>query len=326
MSSAVLRASSPATNGGRRWDVGLRWLVGIGLLAVLAGFVGLGNLAASFARIDAGLALMVVGLSVIWLFLGGLKVWLLLRKLTPVKLLTFLPIYGTSYAALQLLPGQLGDASQVLLLRKYDVSVARSGAAYVADKTISLGWLFLVSAYGVWRFMPSANHSLLVLLPVLAIAGAIAGLALLRWLPARAGSLFARLRNVVWSLLEQLGSMRHHRGALLLSLVSTLARWLLNAAIYFYLFAAFDQALPFEAAATMPFMSSMVGYVPVTVGGAGTTEMTAVFLYGIVGAESAAVLAAYLFQRLQLVTISLLVVALSPLLGGRREAGSGADA
>jgi len=291
-----------------RWG---RWLLGLGLLAVLIRVAGPSQLAATFSQIDLGRAVEAVALSVLWLLLGACNVWILLRLVAPVPLSTFVPIYGTSWAASYLLPGQLGDATQVLLLRHHDVPVSRSGAVYLLDKAISLTWLFVVAAYGIGLYIPGIRGWWLALLPLGALIVSVGCVAILLRMRAREGGLLARLQGLVTSTLAELqGMMRHHGGALALNGTLTVVKWLINASYYWVTFRAFGFEVSFEAAATLPVMSSLVGYLPITVGGAGTTEWTATFLFARVGATAATVVSAYLFLRVLHLSIALLLTAL----------------
>ncbi|MFQ5565150.1 MAG: hypothetical protein ACE5EU_02170, partial [Paracoccaceae bacterium] len=56
-------------------------------------------------------------------------------------------------------------------------------------------------------------------------------------------------------------------------------------------------AISLESAATIPVVSSLVAYIPVTVAGLGTTEWTAVGLFRSVGIAPVDVVGAYLVMR-----------------------------
>ena len=303
-----------------RWLRWGRWIVGLALLAALVGVAGPGQLASTLARIEPGRALLAVGLIVLWLLLGGFNVWILLRCVTQVRLSAFIPINCTTLSSSQLLPSQLGDATQVLLLRQHEVPVARSSAVYLVDKAISMVWLFLVAAWGVGLYMPWIGGWWLALPPlVVLIVGAASVRALLR-LRLRPKGLLARLQGLIARTVRELEDMRHYRGTVVLNGALTVLRWMVNASYYFVTFRAFGFELPLEAAATIPVMSSVVGYIPVTAGGAGTTEWTAVFLFAQVGAATAVVVSVYLFLRVAHLSVALLLIVLPRALAGRASA------
>ena len=101
---------------------------------------------------------------------------------------------------------------------------------------------------------------------------------------------------------------REHR-LLSLNLGITVLKWMLMVAAYDCAFRAFGPPVSLGAVATIPAMSSLVGHIPVSVGGLGTTEWTAVGLFGRLGVPEAIVLSAYLLLRASgaLIAIVLLV-------------------
>ena len=301
--TAAAHAESPArfALAGDWW----RWGVGAGLLVLLVSVVGPRVLVETFRRASFAWVLGVIALSLIWLALGALNVWLLLRRLAPVPLRTLLRVYVTSWATSLLLPGQLGDATLVLLLRPHGVPAASSSAAYLLDKMISLTWLVLVAAYGVGLYAPYIHGA---------------------WLPAalvRGGGWAARAKVWVDALFEQLLAFRRYPWTVARNLALTILKWILMTLLYLGAFDAFGARIGLEAAATIPAMSSLVGYVPVTVGGAGTMEWTAVVLFKQVGIEAAAVLSVYLLLRGVLILGALLL--LVTFRSGRRSEVTGAD-
>ena len=274
----------------REW---LRWGVGIGLLTVLVLTVGIGELSQTFRRASPGWIVYTTLCAGAWFFVGGFNVWLLLRRLAPIQLRSFMSVYLTSWAISLVVPGQLGDASQVVLLRRQHIPIEKSGAAYIVDKAISLSWMLLVAGYGVSMYSPSFQGWWFV---GLALGGGLIGgigVFLIQRLGGPSEGLLARLRGLI----DHLETFKHSPGAVILNMAMTVVKWVLMAALYWATFAAFGVRLDFSAVATIPVMSSLVGYIPITVGGAGTTEWTAVVLFSRVGATSVTVLSVYLFMR-----------------------------
>ncbi len=93
-----------------------------------------------------------------------------------------------------------------------------------------------------------------------------------------------------------------------------------RALAYWCAFRAFGAEIGVLAAGTIPFMSSLVGYIPVTVGGAGTIEWTAVALFAKVGVEGASVVSVYLLARAAVVAAGMSLLALAG-----KGIGRGAD-
>ncbi len=281
-----------------------RWAVGIVLLLLLLTVAGPQKLYETLLGISPGWALVTVAVASVWLLLGGLNVWLLLRCLAPVKLRLFLSIYIASWAASNIVPGQLGDATQIVLLRRYDVPVATSSAAYLVDKSVSLVWMLMVAAFGVALYTASLQGWWLLALPVVMGVGGLAALTLLRCLP-RSVPWVARLQDLAGRLGGQLAIFRRHPRRIALNVFLTVTKWTVLGTKYSCAFLAFGAALPFAATSTIPVASSLVGYIPVTAGGIGTTEWTAVALFEKAGAQAEVVVGVYLFLRLALLLIAL---------------------
>jgi uncharacterized protein (TIRG00374 family) len=295
-----------------------RWIVGLALLLVLVTAIGPRALLATLRGAAPAWILPIVGLSIAWLLLGALNVWLLLRVLSPVSHRIFVRAYVTSWAVSLLLPGQLGDATQVLLLRQHGVPVASSGAAYLLDKAISLIWLSAVAACGLalyTRFSPG-----LWLLVLLALVSAAAGAAVLASrMRLEPGTRLGRLKAVFMSSIEQLVAFRGRPGSLLRNLALTIGKWGLTVLLYLSAFLAFGARPDLAAVATIPIVSSLVGYLPITVAGAGTMELTGVLLFREVGVQAATVLSVYLLLRSVLLLVALALVLTSKAQGGAQE-------
>src|SRR3546814_5069774 len=70
-----------------------------------------------------------------------------------------------------------------------------------------------------------------------------------------------------------------------LNVAISIVKWLIMATMYYTAFAAVGAAIGFEPAATIPVVSSLVAYIPITVAGLGTTEWTAVGLFAAAGVD-----------------------------------------
>lgn len=291
-----------------RWWEWWRWGVGISLLSILVGFVGVEDLIRALGRASPLWLVIAVALSLAWLFLGAYNVWILLRRLAPVSLSEYTEVYVTSWATALLLPGQLGDAAQVVLLRRHGVPQAASGAAYLSDKVISVTWLLLVAAYGVGRYAPRQGAVWgLALLVGVVVLGGIAAVLLFRF-PAGSDGLMLRVKLSAERLREHLAIFVRAPSMLMRNFVQTVLKWILMAFIYLATFRAFGSSIDLDAAATIPVMSSFVGYIPISPGGAGTVEWTAVLLFAQTGVDEATVLSVYLFLRVLLLALTLLAL------------------
>ena len=286
-----------------------RYGVGVALLVLLLVFVDPRELYQVLRQASATWVAVTFAVATAWLFLGGLNVWILLRCLAPVKLRLFISIYITSWAASNVIPGQLGDATQVLLLRQYGVSVATSSAAYLVDKFVSLVWMLMVATFGIGLVTPAISRWWALALPFVALLAASIGLSVLRRLPSRENGIVARAQHLLERLVEQMALFRRVPGKIALNILLTIGKWIVVGVKYLTAFYAFGAAPSFAETATIPIMSSLIGYVPITVGGIGTTEWTAVALFDRVGVATSVVLSVYLFLRAALFLVALALLA-----------------
>jgi uncharacterized membrane protein YbhN (UPF0104 family) len=293
---------------GKDWWFWWRLAVGVGLLVALLILVGPDQVLATVGRVRTGWALAVAGLSLVWLCLGALNVWILLRRLAPVSLSGFLGVWVTSWATSLVIPGQLGDATQVVLLRRWRVDMSRSGAAYLVDKAISLAWMLIVASWAVALYVPSVRGWWFLLAPAAVLAVLAGGWYLIRRRPLLEVRFLARLQRFAANLRTQTLSLWQWPGTLTLNAVLTVVKWMAMAVVYLLAFRAFGATVSPMAAATIPIVASLVGYIPVTLGGAGTMEWTAVALFGSLGVDAPTVVVVYLFIRALLMAAALLLL------------------
>jgi uncharacterized protein (TIRG00374 family) len=293
----------------RRTRLRLRWTLGVALLGVLILIAGPARLAEAMSHASPRWILVVACLACVWLLLGALNVWLLLRQLTPVSFGLFARAYVASWAASLVIPGQLGDVTQVILLRRAGVPAASSAASYLLDKMVSLAWLSLIAAYGLAQYTPYHPGIELLLVLLVALSAGV-GLRLLLRVESTSRPWLLRGQSAARRAIEQLRLFRARPAAVATNCLLTAMKWLTTAALYLAAFRAVGTTIGFEAAATIPVMSSLVGYVPLTIAGLGSMELTAVALFGTLGVQPAKVLSAYLLLR------AVLVLGAAFLLGG----------
>ena len=274
----------------------LRWAFAILLLTLLLFYAGPRTLFHLAKDIKPWWALLSLCLTYSLIVVGGFNVWILLRLLSPIRLSSFLRIYMLSWAVGLLFPGQLGDASQVYLLKRKGVQMARSGAAYVLDKGLSLLFLIIIAAFGTTYYMISFSN-LIWLLPVVLVTLVILITIFFKVWKAPNDGLLAKIHSAASSFLHHFWSFRHHWPIVLLNFNITILKWVILTFCYWTAFHAFNSPVPLLAAATIPVISTLVGYIPITVAGIGTVEWSAVLMFEMEGISKAAVLAVYLFFR-----------------------------
>lgn len=282
------------------------------MMVMLLAYVGPREVLAAFVLMRPLWAVVSMATLLVILSFSALNLWILLRALAGVSPAAYLAAYLTGWAINLLIPGQVGDASQLLILKRHGVGYARSAAAYMLDKSISLTVLGLVAMFGLGRYLSSTPAWLLVSgLAAAALAGLL-GFILLE----RAGNRGGTLGRLAFSLSQNIRHFRHRRSLLAANLLLTVARVFVVGLYYVLVLRAFDVHLPLLAATTIPIMSSLVAYIPITAAGLGTVEATAVYLFGLEGVPRSVVLSVYILVRIQQYSLAGLLLALSTRLRG----------
>ena len=274
----------------------IRWSVAVSLVAVLLFVVGLDEIAANFSGLRFWWAISGVILLIMMNAIGGFNVWILLRVLVPIDTAKFIRAYLFGWAVGLVTPGQMGDAAQVLLLKKSGVEYAKSGAAYLLDKSISVAMLACIAFYGGLLYLK--DFSLMWLVLFLFLVALISGgtVMLIIKLPG-SHPYQEKLRRLVLNTFDKVLVFRRNIKVVLLNILLTFCKWLLLAICYYCVFRAFSAEISLRSAAFIPILSTLVGYIPISVGGIGTVELTAVYLFGLEGLGKPTVMSAYIFLR-----------------------------
>jgi uncharacterized protein (TIRG00374 family) len=266
------------------------------LLTALFLTIGPEQILETFRRVHPVEGVM-AGICLFFLFLcGAVNVWFLLSAMGKVSLPTFLNVYAHSWALGLIMPGQAGDASMILLSRKYGIPLRQTGIAYFFDKFITIAVFVCVAWFGsyvlldVFRGLWPFILSLIVVLMV-------GGILVIRFLPAFQGP-GTRIQNWVAQIREEITVFKKKWYILFLNTMVTIFKWLVLSLAYFLAFLSFDVRVPWPEIAVIPILSTLVGYIPISIAGIGTVEVTAAFLFSKVGVEQSVVVSAYLFLRI----------------------------
>jgi uncharacterized membrane protein YbhN (UPF0104 family) len=231
------------------------------------------------------------------IILSGFNIWLLLRAAnTQLPIGSFLRIFIYSYCFSLILPGQSGDLTITLFLKRKGVPYTVSGACYVIDKLITFSFMLLVALYGFSQLLPPALFQWLL---VAVAFGFIALLVCWRFISQvkLKQRYFITFQQAMVSFLEMLRLVAKQKMYLLLNIVVTVVNWGVVGLSYYFVFRALGQHISWPMVGVIPIMSSFVGYIPVSIAGLGTVEYSAVYLFSLIGASQAAVLGTYLVQR-----------------------------
>jgi len=282
-------------------DIGKRWLaffrigVAILLLAFLFGTIGIKTVIETFKDIRIETSIIVGFCLVILFIIGALNVWLLLRTLHSIKFISFLNIYSYSWAASLITPGQAGDATLIVFLKRYGIPLRSTGITYLIDKILTVGVFFGIAWYGSYKLIPELNRIWFPML-ILGVMSIILIYAFIKFTPKRP-QILKKVRSYIDEILSELDVIRKKWYVLILNIFITVMKWLVITICYFMAFLSFNAHVKWPEIAVIPILSTLVGYIPISIGGIGTVELTATHLFSKVGVEQSIVLSAYLLLR-----------------------------
>lgn len=274
----------------------LRLAFAAGLMGYLVFSVGLNSIWATFLKINLLWGVLAAISNFAFFILGAFNIWLLLRVMQPIPFAEFIRSYIYSFSINLFAPGQLGDASITLFLKKQGIPLRRSGLAYLVDKIITVFVLFCVAWYGAHLFLPEINPIWFIVMPFAGLSAIVLAIMIILKVPSDFKYVLKAKQWTV-STLDELNSVRYQWRILILNTFLTVVKWLVMCLSFYCAFRSFGQFMPWPEIGIIPVLSTLVGYIPVSVGGIGTVEYSAVYLFSIMGVAESIVLSTYLFLR-----------------------------
>ena len=259
-------------------------------------------------RWDALVGMLAAAL--VFVAIGGTKVWILLRAFAPVRLRLVLGYFVVATAFGSFTPAALGDFSIAAYLRRENVPVHQGLSAMLVDRVISVAIYVLVFTPLTLALLVRSDQ--LWVLPIVFLAAAVFGL-LLNANPMVRD--FARTRlirayvpaaeNFARAISDLLRLYPLHlAGNVALTLVRSIVAGLV---IQFALSAAHEQADFFSVLCATNFLT-VVNLLPISIGGLGVYEGSGVILFEQLGMNGENVLAALLYQRVYILLSSALIL------------------
>jgi len=278
------------------WTYFARLLGALLLLGYLIYSVGLPSLLAILMKLNplGGAATLIS--SIAFIFLGAINIWLLMGVMRPISFAKFMQSYNYSYAVNLFIPGQLGDASLTLFLKRQGIPYSQSTVAYSIDKFVTAIILFSVGWFGAKILLPGLNPIWLIILPLAGISGIIIIGSAIWFIPCKC-KIFPRLRNLLANALIELTAFRKKWYMLFLNFSLTVVKWLVMSLTFYLGFYSMGVKVGWPEIAVIPVLSTLIGYIPISIGGIGTVECFAIYLFSMIAVDKVHVLGVYLFLR-----------------------------
>jgi len=272
-----------------------RLVLALLLLSFLIVSTGVDVLIDTFKTVSPMIGLLAGCCLIVLFFIGGLNVGLLLSTIHSLPFSNFLKVYSYSWAASLITPGQAGDVSLIIFLKRYGIPLRSSGITYLIDKILTVGVFFGIAWYGSYKLIPELNRIWFPML-ILGVMSIILIYAFIKFTPKRP-QILKKVRSYIDEILSELDVIRKKWYVWILNIFITVMKWLVITICYFMAFLSFNAHVKWPEIAVIPILSTLVGYIPISIGGIGTVELTATHLFSKVGVEQSIVLSAYLLLR-----------------------------
>lgn len=282
-----------------------RWLIlilqvivaGVFIFLALRTIGGVDPIIDTFSHLNLYLALLTLICPIISFFLASINLWLILNAISPISYSLFLRNYAYSYAVGLFLPGQFGDASLTLFLRKHKIPLASSSSAYMIDKGISLMMIFVFVWGGTYFILPQLNTFWYLLLPLLALVLVIILALIIYYIPINI-KFILKIKNAMSQTFNTMLEFRKKWHLLLINVAIATVKFGFVGLSFFLAFLCFGHFTNYFEVSIISFASSIIGYIPISLSGIGVVEYSAINLFALVGVIKSVVMSVYVLQRI----------------------------
>lgn len=267
------------------------------LIAYLIYSCNITMLVSTLSHINISLAVLTFILMPMVLLIGGINLWLLMNSISNIPLNIFIRAYSYGYAVNLFSPGQLGDISVALFLKKNGIYYSHSTLAYAVDKFISMMFAISLGYIGA-RFILAdlAVPPWIFGIPLICAICAMVCFMLILYIPNATG-LIGRVKQFIKGTYKEAILWDAKYRAIILNSVLTIIRWLALSVIYYLAFRAFGIDAKWPEVGIIPIISTLIGYIPISVGGIGAVELCAVYLFSLISIDRVYVIDVYIFIR-----------------------------
>ena len=289
----------------------LKIAVGAAILLYLIHFVGIGELYRTILATKLAYLPLIVAVFIFSVAMRGLIFKVLLQPHDPfyekgsiqkqhkkfgLAKLAWISI--VSWAAGMFTPGKLGEFSSIYLLKKEGLETGTSAAVSLLNKIITSLTILAFAIVGLIKFLGIKDSlqlivvfAILTLLPYLAITNRKA-----RELMKKAFGRFLRKHEQHFAgFVSELDSYMTKRKKLLFYSFLINVAWIAVSSWLFMLaFAAVGQKVGFIDVVLINSIGTTTSFIPVTIGGTGLREASAIVFFGKLGISNAAILGSHI--------------------------------
>lgn len=105
------------------------------------------------------------------------------------------------------------------------------------------------------------------------------------------------LQQRIDATIVDLGRLKTKWPVLIVNCALTIVKWLMVSGVFYVAFYSISVIVGWPDIGVIPILATLVGYIPVSIAGMGTVEMSATYLFAIVGVAPSAVVSTYMLLR-----------------------------
>jgi uncharacterized protein (TIRG00374 family) len=274
-------------------------LIGICILAYLILRIGPEAILATFGQVEAVYLAPAILLFLLSIGIQNLK-WehLLRRQGIDAGFFTLFKIYliGSFYGIIT--PGRIGNFIRIRYIKKrIGRNTGESAVSIVLDKVIEFGALFSLSIAGMLLMANYLSFEIMLVLSALCVAFLAAIFMLFRkgvsgrmlkifWRTFVPAKMKANARNAFNSFYDNILDWKQ----MILPFILSLFGWMVLYTSTYMIGLSLGMDVPHSTFVAVMPIATLIGLIPVTVGGWGTREATMIFLFSFFGIGSDAVM------------------------------------
>ncbi len=275
----------------------IKLIITTSIVAYLMYSCNIAMLASILLNINISLASLACGVVLLLVCIGGVNLWLMLNSISNISLKVFMRSYIYGYAVNLFAPGQLGDISVTVFLKKDGVYYSRSALAYLVDKVISMLCILMTGYLGArFLFKGSVMATWIFGVPLICAVCAMACIVLIYYIPYETGKI-GRAKLFVVNMYKEAVLWNDMVKSIIINITITIIKLLVLSVAYYLAFRAFGVEVKWPEVGIIPIISTLIGYVPISVGGIGTVELCAVYLFSLISVDKVYVIDVYIFLR-----------------------------
>jgi uncharacterized membrane protein YbhN (UPF0104 family) len=283
-----------------------RFAVSVALLLWIFKSIDLGIFADVVVSPQIFPIIAMIGFSLFYVFLGGLKLWVLFRSFSPITLRLFTGYFFLAGSVGSIAPAIFGDFTLIGLARRSLIPVHKSISAILMDRFITIVIaMFIFTPFTLIFVLPVKPVSIMVLMAILALLFGCLIWSFIRFAPL----LFDKF-SVTKKFWESFSIYfkGDRRNLYANALLSGFRGIVSGIALIFALMAA-NVSPPFFSAICITNSLSILTHIPVSLSGLGIYEGGGLILFESLGLIREQVLAGLFYQRLYIVVWSLATAA-----------------